>query len=295
MALAVRDPDDFPVLYRAADAVSLSGQRRYLWALSTRLLALLLAALFGAVAWDIKDVSAAGIGALIAFLVALAAGTYLATTSPERAWYEGRAAAESAKTLTWRYLVRGEALESSPGRDGDSLFLERLKEILRDLDEVDLAADAAGDQITAGMRAARAAGFDERKALYLSARIREQQRWYQRKAVWNRKRAECWTVAAIAFEVLGVLAGAARVFLDLDIDLLGILAAAAATVTAWLEAKQHRNLATAYGIAAQELASAASLGEAIVDEEEWAAFVGQAEEAISREHTLWRASRGIRT
>lgn len=294
MTIAVRDPDDFPVLYRAADAASLSGQRRYLRALRTRLLALLIAAVCGAVAWDLGGVSVAGIGALIAFLVALASGVYLATTSPEKAWYEGRAAAESAKTLAWRYVVRGESFESPARADDDARFIDRLKEILRDLKDVDLAADAAGDQITAGMRAARSAPFDDRKSLYLAARIRDQQQWYRSKAVWNRRRAERWTLAAIVLEVLGVLAGAARVFFDLEVDLLGIVAAAAATVTAWLEAKQHRNLATAYGITAQELASAASLGETIADEVEWAAFVGQAEEAISREHTLWRASRGVR-
>jgi len=29
------------------------------------------------------------------------------------------------------------------------------------------------------------------------------------------------------------------------------------------------------------------------DEDEWATFVNESEEAISREHTLWRASRGV--
>ena len=60
------------------------------------------------------------------------------------------------------------------------------------------------------------------------------------------------------------------------------------------EAKQHPNLATAYGIASQELASIATELATLPGEERWAAFVGQAEEAISREHTLWRASRGLR-
>lgn len=294
MLLAVRDPDDFPVLYRAADAVSISGQRRYLIALRTRLIALFIAAVLGAIAWHIQDVSVAAVGALLAFLTALGTGLFLATTSPDRTWYEGRAAAESAKTLTWRYLVRGESFASPTRSDDDARFIERLKEVLRDLQDLDLAVEATGDQITAAMRSVRAADFDERKGLYLRARIREQQAWYQQKAAWNRKRADVWTMSAIVLETLGVLAGASRILLDIDVDLLGIIAAAAAAVTAYLEAKQHRNLATAYGITAQELASAASLGETIEGEAGWADFVGQSEEAISREHTLWRASRGVR-
>lgn len=294
MPLAVQDPEDFPVLYRAADAASLSGQRRYLIALRTRLLALLIAAVFGAIVWDLRDVSIAGVGALVAFLVALASGLFLATTSPERAWYEGRAAAESAKTLTWRYLVRGESFASPLRPDDDARFIERLKEVLRDLKDLDLAVEAPGVQITPAMRSAREANFHARKDLYLTARVRQQQTWYQQKAAWNGKRAEAWTICAIVLEVLGVGAGAARLLFHVEVDLLGIVAAAAAAVTAWLEAKQHRNLATAYGITAQELASAASLGDSIVKEDEWAEFVGQSEEAISREHTLWRASRGVR-
>lgn len=53
--------------------------------------------------------------------------------------------------------------------------------MLRDLKDVDLAVDAPGEQVTAAMRSVRAASFDERKNIYLAARIREQQGWYQRK------------------------------------------------------------------------------------------------------------------
>ena len=63
-------------------------------------------------------------------------------------------------------------------------------------------------------------------------------------------------------------------------------------VMAWIEAKQHRNLATAYGIASQELASIASELPTLNSEDGWADFVAKAEEAISREHTLWRALPG---
>ncbi|KQP29325.1 hypothetical protein ASF38_00685 [Aeromicrobium sp. Leaf272] len=77
------------------------------------------------------------------------------------------------------------------------------------------------------------------------------------------------------------------------IDLVGLIAAGAATMTSWSQAKQYSTLATAYGITAQELATIKSEIDS-VPESEWADYVGQAEEAISREHTLWRASRGIR-
>jgi hypothetical protein len=58
-----------------------------------------------------------------------------------------------------------------------------------------------------------------------------------------------------------------------DFHLLGFVAAAAGGVMACIEAKQHRSLATAYGIASQELASIASELPTLHNEERWAAFV----------------------
>jgi hypothetical protein len=65
-------------------------------------------------------------------------------------------------------------------------------------------------------------------------------------------------------------------------------------VTAWVQAKQYQNLATAYGVTSQELSSVASEVATLTDEALWARFVREAEQTISREHTLWRASRGVR-
>jgi hypothetical protein len=45
-------------------------------------------------------------------------------------------------------------------------------------------------------------------------------------------------------------------------------------------------------VTSQELAAVATAHELATDEKEWASFVAEAEGAISREHTLWRASRG---
>ena len=143
------------------------------------------------------------------------------------------------------------------------------------------------------MRQVRALDFNERRQVYLADRIADQQRWYSEKARWNDRRARGWVLVSIVLEVAGLIGGALKAFGWISFDLLGFLAASAAGVTAWIEAKQHRNLATAYGIASQELASIATELPTLNSEERWAAFVGQAEEAISREHTLWRASRGL--
>ncbi|MGY1740068.1 MULTISPECIES: DUF4231 domain-containing protein [unclassified Blastococcus] len=287
------DPDDFPALYRSADTTSLEAQQNFLAALRVRLGGLLAATAGGVIAWSVGSIQVGGLISLVAFLIALAAELYTATVRPDRTWYEGRAAAESAKTLTWRYAVRGESFEDAADGTADRKFLAELNELLQDLDSLQLSV-AGGSQITQKMRHLRALDFDSRRAIYLHGRILDQHNWYSRKAKWNKKRAQQWFVASIVFEFAGVIGGALRAFGVLDVDLLGLLGGIAATIIAWVQAKQYQTLATAYAVTALELASVASEAEAVSSEETWGRFVGEAEEAISREHTLWRASRGIR-
>ena len=136
------------------------------------------------------------------------------------------------------------------------------------------------------MRQVRALDFNERRQVYLTDWIADQQRWYSEKARWNDRRARGWVLVSIVLEISGLIGGALKAFGWISFDLLGFLAASAAGVMAWIEAKQHRNLATAYGIASQELASIATELPTLNSEQRWAAFVGQAEEAISREHSV---------
>jgi SMODS and SLOG-associating 2TM effector domain 3/SMODS and SLOG-associating 2TM effector domain 1 len=293
MSVSIDGTADLPALYRSADRESERAQRSYLMSLRVRLGALLVAAFGGALTLaTARDFQVGGGLAFVAFACALGAELFLATTNPLTTWYEGRAAAESAKTLAWRYMVRGEPFEVvSP--DVDKQFLAQTYSLLQDLRSISVGtAEAGAHQITDKMRQVRGLDFDERRQVYLVDRIVDQQRWYSEKARWNDRRARGWVLISIVLEIAGLVGGALKAFGWISFDLLGFLAASAGAVVAWIEAKQHRTLATAYGIASQELASIATELPTLNSEERWAAFVGEAEEAISREHTLWRASRG---
>jgi hypothetical protein len=259
-----------------------------------RLGALLVAAFGGALTLTTAGGFQVGGGlAFLAFACALGAELFLATTSPLTTWYQGRAAAESAKTLAWRYMVRAEPFEGETA-DVDKQFLSQTHSLLQDLQSISLStAEPNAQQISDKMRQIRAMDFEERRKVYLADRIADQQRWYSEKARWNDRRARTWVLVSIVLEIAGLLGGALKAFGLVNFDLLGFLAAAAGSVLAWIEAKQHRNLATAYGIASQELTSIATELLTVNSEQRWAAFVAQSEEAISREHTLWRASRGL--
>lgn len=293
--MSILTESDYPALYGDTNSSSMRGQRRFLTALRVRLGCLIAAAIGGAVVWEWGEVEVGGAVALIAFLAALGAEMYRLVVRPEREWYEGRAAAESVKTLTWRYMVQGESFEKSSDSEAESRFLAAIRDVLKDLDSVRISGDrVARTQITPRMRELRSQDFPARRKNYLEGRINDQRTWYESKAAENERQGHKWTIVVIVFEMLGAVGAALVAFGGVEFDLLGVLAAVAAGVTGWVQAKQHENLSTAYAVAARELTSIGTELELLTDESRWATFVGQSEEAISREHTLWRASKGLR-
>jgi len=144
------------------------------------------------------------------------------------------------------------------------------------------------------MRAMRSLPLESRKEAYATGRIQDQQRWYFNKARWNRQRSNRWNAILLAVEAAGAVGAVVKATTDVPIDVLPVAAAVVAGATAYLQTKQHDTLASAYTVAYLELASVADLVDAITDEVEWAGFVDEAENAISREHTMWRARRSER-
>jgi hypothetical protein len=283
------------MLFRSADATAIAAQRQYLLAIRVRLYLLVAAAAAGAVSVAAGGVDWSSLAGAVALVAAALTELYLVRDRPEQRWYEGRAAAESAKTLGWRYAVGAEpfGIEALSGRDADRLLVRRLGELLTDLD--DLATEpvqGADEQITPAMRAVRAAPLPVRRAVYERWRIGEELAWYRAKSAWNQHRAHRLTLAVLAFEVAGAVGGLLRVA-GIRVDLLGVAAAGAAALGLWLQTRQHQVLAHAYAVTAQELSSIRSLIQWQDTEPEWTGFVDDAEAAISREHTLWRAKRGL--
>jgi hypothetical protein len=126
-------------------------------------------------------------------------------------------------------------------------------------------------------------------------RVAQQQEWYQRKAKWNDTLAIRWTLAVLFSEIIGIIAAITKAVGLIDGDVLIFVGAIVGAMTSWLQTKQHRTLATAYSITALELASVRTKIKWQTNQDDWAKFVNDAEEAFSREHTLWKASRGVQS
>lgn len=287
---------DVSAIGRGASDVSARGQRLTKRLVRAELLALILAGVAGIFSFRVGpaklDVPAVVSGVL--FLVSLFCLGYRSLSKPEKAWYSGRAIAESVNTLAWRYAVGGSPFSSAlSDSHAAGLYLRRLEEILGELQEAQLAETPPNaSELTPAMKALRAASFDARKAAYRRDRIQDQIDWYTSRARKHERAADLWLRVAAAMSVLGVIAAAFRFVGVFEVDLLGVAAACASAAIAWNQLNQNRVLVTAYRVTARELAIIRDRLD-YVEENEWATFVSDAEDAISREHTLWLARHGI--
>jgi hypothetical protein len=284
--------DDLPPSFHRADATATSAQKLARFATAAQLWMYVLAAVAGAVPnrWG-------AVLAVVFFLAALGLSLFLASVDSDRTWYLARGGAESVKSLAWLYACGGDPfpISASP-RENDQRYQEQLHAIFEHLSELDwrLDQDEAPEAITETMRSLRASDLARRKSAYQTWRIDDQHRYYMQKSGANHKLNAKWTMLALVVTFVGLVFGVVRIVGDYETDLLGLAAVGAASVTAWVETRQFRSLATSYAATANDL-EAISINVPYIDtEQEWSTFVRDAERAVGREHSIWLTRHGIR-
>lgn len=284
---------DYPALFQAADSTSRAAERRHLWFTGVILGALVACAALGALAAIFpgsgqKLALASTAGAAVSFVVA----SIRKALKPEKAWYGGRAVAESSKTMSWRYMTGAEPYPVSlPAAEADSKFVSDLKAMVKDQGQAALALGSEFSdrpQISPRMREVRSSSLAGRRQVYLSARIEDQRHWYGRKARGS-ERAANWYFVLIQVSQALALAGSVLLLTPLGSrwNLAGVFSSLATALVAWLQVRQHEELAQSYAVAALELGFVEEQAAGVHDEKELAAFVAEAENAISSEHSLW--------
>jgi len=281
---------DLPGFWRDADKASTRGQEWTLHYERLRLGGSILAA-FGAVfSVHTGSIDLAAVIVLGGFTLALISELAAWVHKPEQQWYDGRVMAESAKTMAWRFAVGADPFKVTldQGR-AHGLLRERLAKIGEEASDR-ITITTPGPLVTPGMEALRSSPFEERRNAYIKGRTEDQQRWYAKRAEVNRRRATGWKIALVGAEVTALVLASLRVFGGWDVDLAGLMAAIIAAGGAWVAVKQFSPLAAAYSMAAMELTIQADMLRTI-PESDWPLIAADAEEAISREHTMWLASR----
>lgn len=281
-----------PPFFKSADNASGAAQKAVLLSNRVRLIGGVGAAVGGAFSLFVGRVDLWALVALLGFIAALGAEIYITVGRPERQWYQARAAAESVKTLSWRYSVGADPFFMSLAQsDAENLFRTRVSQVARQVAISVPIPNTDASSSTIEMRALRASSIEIRRAAYLTERTQAQRDWYTKKADDNRRAAIWWRTFLLTAESLAVGLAFGRIFAGWTFDLAGILAAGIGAGAAWLALKQHTTLRAAYALTAAELEKQSASLRAASDED-WPDSVADAEEAISREHTMWLASRG---
>ena len=292
--------DNLPALFRAADSASMKAQRQYSRLTAADLGFLVLAAILGSVA--LSDAQARGHMAMASagvLAISIIVTWIIRTARFGEAWYDGRAVAESVKSLTWRYMTCTEPYSHSLAPNSvDQRFLDDLKSVLTERPEVYSRVGgrlASEPQITKRMRELRRLNTDGRKDAYLSYRVCAQREWYGTKSEANRRSSDRLYWSMIAAQVLALISAIALVrWPESTTNPIVVFVALGAAFLAWLQFRRHQELAQSYGLTAQELGLAYEQGGHVRTAEQLSEFVSDSENAISREHTLWLARRDRR-
>lgn len=280
----------FPALLDATEEVSAAQQRAFFLATGAQL-GLLAAAAAAALIPSDRLWNVGPVATLVLFFGALVVQVGGLAAKAESRWYDARAAAESIKTASWEFAVGGEAYRLDDS-SAESRYLDVLKRVLANVKSLDVGAAGTGNaSVTSSMKALRAKDRVARAEAYLSGRVEDQVRWYASKAAANKRLAKRFGIAVVMVEAAAVLLGVLRVSGSLSPDFLGPLAACAAGLVGWMQAKKYSNLAEAYAVTSHEVSLVPATLDPAQPERAWAQAVHDAEAAFSREHTMWQVRR----
>jgi hypothetical protein len=305
-----------PPLYAAADRDAMRAQKRFFGLLRAELSLLALGALVGLFAtlptflsfipsFKTAPFALAGISipplpwadlvAAALIILALALRVWRFRAHPEVRWYEARAVAESARSVAWRYAVGGRPFDLSTDQTiVDTLARQRFDETLTVTPtyQPDKRAINA-EQITSEMGELRKQPAEVRLEAYRIGRIVNQRLWYEDKAELNRWLAKRANVVVIVLEVLAVGAALAQALQFAPANTQAVITALIGGSIAWSQAKRYQDLSASYRLTAKETGKLEAIFPTNPSEEVWAQFVGSAEDAFSREHNMWIATRDV--
>jgi hypothetical protein len=288
---------DFPGIQQAADKASDKSQEYYINLVRSNLVVGVIAALITIYNFEqIEPKLYVYIISLVLLIIGLGLTAFIKYFKFEDLWYQGRALAESVKTLTWRYVTCSENFESNvPLQEIEKTFANSLQVLQSKFPDLLTFMDTdllQRNAITSKMNMIRNLPWQDRLKQYVKCRIDDQVNWYSKKTKFNKNKKAKWLWLVITSQVLSILSCTSLILWPSNSwNLVGLFTTIAASAIAWLELKQYQGLIQAYTTACMELTIIKSLSNSILIEEDFTKYVLDSENAISREHTMWLAQR----
>jgi hypothetical protein len=292
--------DQYPASLRMADTTAAVAQGRHFGLLAGQLVFAFAGALLLAVSAALASSGhlAAAKGSRGGAAVALLFGVVLPLVGRvarfDAVWWDARAVAESVKTSAWRYLMGAPPFPLVDDGQTDQAFQEQIVAARRARPSIAAALerhrDGHDEEITEIMRTQRGEARANRLAFYLEHRLGDQRRWYSEKARFHDRTREAYFLGTVGVQLVALVAA----FFDWrpwGLNAVTLLVALSSSLIAWSQAKRHEELSQAYALARQELDLMELRLRGASSDADFGASVAEAEEAISREHTMWMARR----
>jgi hypothetical protein len=281
-------PLEQPSLYHAADALSARSQAAYLLLHKAQLAILFACALAGGFGpYDLGLARIVAISIAAAMFVALFFSVLLKVMGYDDRWFRARALAENIKSLSWAFSTVVVAANS------EREYVSQVNELTERLPQLAKHLHTGNESctFTKSIHERRALPLDQRFSLYVAERIGDQQKWYANKAKENAQKETLWFIILIALEFLAIAAAAFQAWALWQFNLTSGVVALASVGIAWSQTKRFSDLANSYGVAADDLRGIRDANSTVSSDEQLAELVRAAENAISREHSMWVARR----
>jgi SMODS and SLOG-associating 2TM effector domain 3/SMODS and SLOG-associating 2TM effector domain 1 len=279
-----------PSLAISSESLAKRTRRRRRLLVALRLILVTLAALFGALSfigrYSTQRLDYAGVAGVLAFIGVL--GIRLVMQSDpelEDAEPRGNAVGELVASHAWRYAIGARPYAiGSPELDrvAGRQFTDSMGRYQQILANYSITAPVSR-QITDEMKRIRANDLSYRREIYIAERIEPLQAASSENCVRLAWRWRVLAALVLLVELIGIPGGVLKAIDVTRIDLLGVTAAAAASIALWVDTlnfQERRRIATAVG---RNLVSAHDKLDEAKTEDEWAAVVGRIEAQLSLE------------
>lgn len=278
--------DQYPGHFLAADARARFWQKTYFFLLGGYLVLTLLGALLAEAASAYSN----QVGILFFSLSLLLLGLIYFGESDGK-WYYCRAAAESIKTRTWRWMMNAAPYHEIQDRiQSERSFILDIEEILNSKREKDLISKSPHIRkplITDGMREVNHLPWNEKLSIYKEKRIEDQLDYYDDSSQHHQKWTMIWFGILAAMTFIAIISSASKEEVRI-VDPINLITFSGCVFT-WLQSKKHRELSISYLFTKNEICIVKNKLNTITSEKEFSQFVIDTENAFSREHTQWAA------
>uniref|UniRef100_UPI00404781DB DUF4231 domain-containing protein n=1 Tax=Roseivirga sp. TaxID=1964215 RepID=UPI00404781DB len=281
----------YPALFTSSDNYSIKAQDNFKNLNKWTLVALVVATVLTSLTqenWAIWTSTAL-------ILVSAILSTLMLVLKFEKGWYEGRAVAESIKTLCWKFMTGARPFSIDLNETkAQNLLIENFKKVIghrKDFFTLIGSDFAENEQLPVELMNIRKLSKDERISIYKTERLEKQKKWYTDKTTENKKWTKISFTVIILAQVLAVISLILKIKFEFEFSIAPILVTISTAFIAWLQLRRYQELSQSYLITATELSLIKSKINQVDTESDFSEFVDDSETAISREHTLWLARR----